>query len=169
MSATCSVYIEAPVEKVFAFYQDPRKAWEMTNAGELIDVKMTEEGVGTYYSWGMRLLPGLRWEGFGVFTEFVPNKRITDRSSESFIGTWTYTFEPEGSGTRVTAQRHPVSSRALRPIDRLIDRVFRQHAEKREFTTLKALLETSTTSPAASPRAAQRDRHTRSVRRHSGV
>lgn len=151
MSASCSIFIQAPVEEVFDFYRDPRTAWQMTNAGELIDVKMTEDGVGTYYSWGMKLLPGLRWEGFGVYTEVVPNKRITDRSSEAFIGTWTYTFEPEGSGTRLTAQRHPVSSRALRPLDQLIDRVFRQYAERREFEKLKTLLENPAT-PAVSMR-----------------
>ena len=153
MSATCSTHVEAPVEKVFDVYKDPRRAWEISNAGDLVDAKTTEDGVGTYYSWAWHPLPGLHWEGFGVFTEFVPNQRITDRSSSPFVGTWTYTFEPEGSGTRVTAQRHPSSSRLLRSIDRLADR-FRVFVEQREFGTLKALLEqpTAAAAPAASRR-----------------
>ncbi len=145
MSATCSIHIEAPVEKVFDFYKDPRKGvaamWtdQMNERGELLDVKTTDEGVGTYYSWAMKL-PGLRLEGFDVYTEFVPNQRITDRSSRSFVGTWTYTFGPEGSGTRLTHQRHPASSRARRAIDRLMDR-FRVSVERQELEKLKVLLE----------------------------
>ena len=80
MSATCSVYIEAPVEKVFDFCKDPRTAWEMTNAGELIDVFDTRSsfhsiayedefgdyaeedffGYGFTYNWAVELIGGVR-------------------------------------------------------------------------------------------------------------
>lgn len=158
MSATCSIYIDAPVEDVFAFYRDPVKLWslgpdQMRRHGELIDVTTTEEGVGSYYSWAMKL-PGLRMEGFDVFTEFVPNQRITDRSSRSFVGTWTTTFAPVGTGTRVTAQRHPSSSRLWRPVDRLMDR-FRVAVELEEMQSLKALLE-KRTPPATASAASER-------------
>ena len=148
MSATSSIYIEAPVQRVFDFVKDPRKAWAASNAGDLVDVTMTEQGLGSYYSWVWNLPGGLRWEGFQVYTEFVPNQRITDRSSKPFIGTWTTTFASEGSGTRLTAERHPGSSRLLRPLDRLTDRVFRQIVSQRSLDRLKALLE-EPAAPAA--------------------
>lgn len=154
MSARQSIYIDAPVHEVFDLYKDPRRTWalgpdQMVRRGELIDVTMTDDGVGTYYSWAFHL-PGLRLEGFDVFTEFVPNERITDRSSRSFVGTWTATFAPEGTGTRLTQWRHPVATRALRPLDRLFDR-FRRSVGQEELEHIKAELE-KRVAPAA-PRA----------------
>jgi hypothetical protein len=91
-------------------------------------------------------------EGFDVLTEFVPNQRITDRSSRSFVGTWTTTFEPEGSGTRLTEQRQPVSFWPLRPLDRLMDR-FRGKLNQQSLEKVRAELErpeAPTAIPAAS-------------------
>ncbi len=152
MSVKQSIYIDAPVEKVFDFCKDPRKTWsvmpdQMLGGSELADVKMTKDGVGTYYSWTVRLA-GLRVEGFNVFTEFVPNKRITDRSSRSFVGTWTVSFEPEGSGTRLTEWRHPVSFWPLRAFDRLLDG-FRVSLEQQSLEKMKEALEKSAGAAAA--------------------
>jgi Polyketide cyclase / dehydrase and lipid transport len=161
MSLKQSIYIEAPVEKVFDFCKDPRKTWavgpdRMGQMGELLDVKMTEDGVGTYYSWAFNL-SGLRVEGFNVFTEFVPNQRITDRSSRAVVGTWTFTVEPEASGTRLTMWREPVSFWALRPVDQLMDRFFRASLGQQTLEKLKAVLEGTTESatPSASGGGAQ--------------
>ena len=152
MSAEYSIYIEAPVETVFDFLKDPRKQMSVMR-GRLTDVKMTKEGVGTYFSWTMTLF-GLPVKGFDVFTEFVPNQRITDRSSFEPAGTWTYTFESEGSGTRLTMWRHPASFWALRPIDRLLD-LYRASLTRPLLAKVKAELEKST-APAAVPAAAGR-------------
>ena len=155
MSVKQSIYIDAPVEKVFDFCKDPRKTWsampdQVVGGSELVDVTMTAEGVGTYYSWTVTFA-GLPVEGFNVFTEFIPNQRITDRSSRTFVGTWTVTFEPEGSGTRVTQWRHPVPLRLLRPVDRLMDR-FRASLEQQSLEKMKDALE-KPTAPAAAPAA----------------
>lgn len=56
-----------------------------------------------------RKLPGVRYECFGVFTEFVPNKRIVGRWSLAIEESETYTFDTEGSGTRLTIQARPRS------------------------------------------------------------
>lgn len=122
-------------------------------SGAFTDVKMTKEGVGTYFGWKLRLF-GLPLEGFDVFTEFVPNERITDRSSFGLAGTWMYTFEPEGSGTRFTIQRQPESFWALRPLDPLLDR-YRISLTTRMLGKLKAEMEKLTT-PAAVPAPAGR-------------
>ena len=101
-----SIHIEAPVEKVFDFFKDPRNMQGIVASPFAHkDVKVTEEGVGTYYSRASKT-PGLRYEGFDVITEFIPNQRITDRSSAGLPGDWTFLFEPEGSGMQLTAEIH---------------------------------------------------------------
>lgn len=102
----CSIHIEAPVEKVFDFFKDPRNMEGITPGNFAVkDVRMTEEGVGTYYSW-IGKASVLHFEGFDVYSEFVPNKRITDKSSSRLPGDWTFSFEPEGSGMQLTAEVH---------------------------------------------------------------
>ena len=118
-----SIHIEAPVEKVFDFCKDPRYTQELTLAPFAIkDVRMTEEGVGTYYSWASKT-PVLRFEGFDVYTEFIPNQRITDRSSSGLPGDWTFSFEPEGSGMRLTAEVHHRSFWGIPPLRELVEGV----------------------------------------------
>ena len=99
-----SIHIEAPVEKVFDLVKDPRYVPQgATMHFEVTDVNLTEKGVGTYYRWVSKT-PVLHMEGFDVYTEFVPNQRITDRSSSSMAGDITISFEPEGSGTKETIE-----------------------------------------------------------------
>lgn len=155
MSLTQSIHIDAPVEKVYGFYEDPRTAWSVmagavSEKNTLTDVKMTGEGVGTQYDWTVDLW-GLKVRGFNVYTDVVPNRRITDRSSRSLVGTWTTVFEPEGSGTRVTMHHHPVASRALRPVDRAMDRV-RVPLSRQTLEKMKAALE-QPAEPAGEPAA----------------
>ena len=118
-----SIHIEAPVEKVFDFFKDPRNVLGITAAPFAVkDVKLTEEGVGTYYTWASKT-PGLRFEGFDVYTEVIPNQRITDRSSSGIPGDWTFSFEPEGSGMRLTAEVHHRSFWRIPPLRELVEGV----------------------------------------------
>lgn len=124
MSATRSTYIEAPVEKVFDWFRDPRN-WATLNPDaahreELVDAHVTPDGLGTFHAWAIKPLPGVRFECFGVFTEFVPNKRIVDKWSLAIEGSETYTFDAEGSGTRLTIQARRRSFWRLWPLDKLV-------------------------------------------------
>lgn len=135
-----SLHVNAPVEKVFGFVKDPSN-WRLVAPEGIVfkDVVLTEEGVGTHYSWVARIA-GLPVEGFGVFTEFVPNRRIVDRSSRSFEGTWTYSFEPDGPGTRLTVTNESGSLWRLPLLSALMDRAAaRTHAER--ITRIKSLVE----------------------------
>ena len=135
-----SIHIEAPVEKVFDFYKDPRNEQEMIPMPyEVKDVKLTEEGVGSYYSWVTRIA-GLPIEGFNVYTEFVPNQRITDRSSWSLPGEWTASFEPEGSGMQLTLESHHGSFWRMPPLRQLVD-LGQSRASERLLSALKARME----------------------------
>ncbi len=135
-----SIHIEAPVEKVFDFFKDPKTAYEAVATPFAIkDVKMTEEGTGTYYSWASKT-PGLRWEGFDVYTEVIPNQRITDRSSSSSAGDSTLLFEPEGSGTLLTIETHQRSFWQIPPLRELVGLV-QATASDRLLSAVKAKIE----------------------------
>lgn len=152
-----SIYIDAPVGAVFDFWKDPQSLQVlMPGNGTFTELKRTQEGVGTYYSWTMKLF-GIPVKGFDVFTEFIPNQRITDRSSFALAGTWTYTVEPEGSGTRCTIERQPESVWALRLFDPLFDR-YRAGSTKKMLGRLKAELEKPEASAATPGVPAQRSR-----------
>jgi hypothetical protein len=84
------------------------------------DVTLTKEGVGTHYSWTVKMR-GIPLKGFDVFTEFVPNERIVEKSSSAFVGTWEYMFAPEGSGTRLTMEHLQRSLWAVPPLRNLVD------------------------------------------------
>ncbi|HEX6485297.1 MAG TPA: SRPBCC family protein [Nocardioidaceae bacterium] len=99
-----SIYIEAPVETVFDHFMDPRKDIDLMPIDtEVLEFKLTEEGIGTYTSYRSKIA-GIPFEMFDVVTDMVRNKRITSKSSSAMEGTWTYTFEPEGKGTRLTME-----------------------------------------------------------------
>jgi uncharacterized protein YndB with AHSA1/START domain len=135
-----SIHIEAPVEKVFDHVKDPRYMPEgVTTPFEITDVKLTGEGVGTYYRWVSKT-PVLRFEGFDVYTEFVPNQRITDRSSSSVAGDTTISFEPEGSGTKLTMESHPRSFWRFLPLRELTD-VVKGTMGERLLSAVKAEME----------------------------
>jgi hypothetical protein len=135
-----SFHVEAPVTDVFGFFRDPNRWAELTPEGvQFKDVRLTEEGVGTCYAWTGKIA-GVSIEGFNVFTECVPNRRIVDRSSSRLEGTWTYCFDADGSGTRVTVKNQVQSLWRLPVVEQLLDRVTAATHEPR-FARLKAMLE----------------------------
>ena len=140
MAYRLSIHIEAPVEKVFGLFRDPGSWRSIAPEGiEFKDVRLTQEGLGTHYSWVAKIA-GFSLEGFDVFTEFIPNQRITDRSSSSLEGTWTYLFEPDGSGTMLTVENRVRSFWRIQPLARLLDRVAAKTHEPR-FAKMKEMLE----------------------------
>ena len=135
-----SIHIDAPVTKVFDFFRDPNNwAGEAARGVSFQDVRLTQEGMGTHYTWVVKIA-GISLEGFDVFTEFIPNQRITDRSSSSLEGTWTYSFESDGSGTKLTVTNQLGSFWRLPILERLLDRITAKTHEP-VFKRLKAVLE----------------------------
>jgi hypothetical protein len=120
VTATLDVHIEAPVEAVFEFFRDPSNWQEAGRGVAFCDVHVAREGTGTFYTWHTRVA-GVPVEGFNVFTEFDPNRRIVDRSSLSLEGTWTYSFAPEGTGTRVSLQNRSGRLWRLPLLERIVD------------------------------------------------
>ncbi len=96
--------------------------------------------MGTYYR-VILPIPGVRIKALGVFTEFIPNQRITDTSSLSLAGTLTFSFEPEGSGMKLTMESHPRSFWRIPPLKELAQWVMLKR-HKRYMSALKATMET---------------------------
>jgi len=103
---TDSIYIEAPVEKVFDYYKDPAHweeiapAWlhtEYTNITRKPQVKGT-----TFDTYGK--VPGLPpMRGSAEFVDAEPNRRLVLRGDTGFgMETTTFLFEPAGSGMVLT-------------------------------------------------------------------
>ena len=135
-----SFHIAAPVPSVFAFFRDPRNFTAVAPAEiAFSDFVLTERGVGTSYQWETTIA-GVRLRGSDVYTEFVPDQRITDRSSSALEGTWTYTFEPDGSGTRLSVENCSRSVWNLPPLRQLLDLVAARTHRPR-FQQMKATLE----------------------------
>lgn len=136
-----SIHIEAPVETVFDSFKDPAKFWDLTPFDSQLDeVKVTKEGVGTYTSWHARMY-GVPIQGFSVFTNVIPDKHITERSSNPLVGTWDYDFQSEGSGTKLTAEHHSESFWRLPPLRNVID-LFTERASATFMARVKDAIET---------------------------
>ena len=99
---TKNVHVDAPVEKVFEYVEDPVHvfgAMPSREHFELRRVTMAPEGIGTTYEWVGHEL-GLRLYGTNTREQYVPNRRIVDSAAAGPV--WTWTLEPEGTGTILT-------------------------------------------------------------------
>ncbi len=135
-----SMFIGAPVSKVFDFFRDPSNFAEAVPGQiEFTDVVLTEDGVGTYYRWSTTVA-GIRVKGSDVYTEFASDRRITDRSSNALEGTWTYTFEPEGTGTILTVESSSRGVWNVPPLRQLLD-LAAAKTHRPRFERIKAMLE----------------------------
>jgi carbon monoxide dehydrogenase subunit G len=97
-----SIIINAPVEKVFSYMDDPMSNLEWLPG--MIDVKhvvQTPNKVGTHFRWTYKMA-GIRFKGETTTTEYVLNKRVVTQSKGGISSTWTFTYEPQEEGTKLT-------------------------------------------------------------------
>lgn len=155
LAVSWTVTINAPVEQVFSYMRDPNNLFHGLAGGnpdfEFSDVKVTPEDVGTTARVEVHL-PGLKHLGPTgkvsiEITEVVPNRRIVVKSFMSkgrmfkFDGTWTWTFEPENGGTKLTVEYAELANWPVYVFDRLTEK--RQSSEMNVWlagikTTLEA-------------------------------
>jgi uncharacterized membrane protein len=94
-----SITINAPVEKVFAYIEDPMNQLEYLPS--IVEVKdVTGQGVGAHYRWAYKMT-GLRFEGETTMTEYVSNERIVVQTKGGIASTWSWTFTSGDGGTEV--------------------------------------------------------------------
>ena len=139
MQSTC--HIEAPVEKVFDYFLHPTKLADLMPPVQIRELKETDGGTGTYTSYRTRVA-GIPFDNFSVYTDVVPNRHITEKSSSSIVGTWDYDFEPEGNGTKLTMRHHSRSVWGLPPLSNLGD-VVSSRLNERFMQRAKARIESA--------------------------
>jgi len=94
-----SITVNAPVEKVFVYVEDPTNQLEYLPS--IVEVKdMTGQGVGAHYRWAYKMA-GLRFEGESTLQEHIPNERIVVETKGGIVSTWSWTFTPKDGGTQV--------------------------------------------------------------------
>ncbi len=89
-----TITINAPVEKVFKFMNEPTNLSEIWPSFiEVKDVKRLPNGGNSFrYVYKMT---GMRLEGTSEDIEFVSNQRVVTKSKGSVGATQIYTFQPE--------------------------------------------------------------------------
>jgi hypothetical protein len=100
-----NVHIDAPVEKVFDYVQDPHHFFEAFDEEwrrhmALAEVTLTPEGVGSTVRMMGRMFFLFHMEWVLTREEYVSNERIVDRANTG--GVFTYTFEPDETGTTLS-------------------------------------------------------------------
>ena len=94
-----SITVNAPVEKVFAYVENPMNQLEYLPS--IVEVKdVTGQGVGAHYRWAYKMT-GLRFEGESTLNEYIPNERMVVETKGGIVSTWSWTFTPEDGGTKV--------------------------------------------------------------------
>lgn len=96
-----TITINAPVEKVFAFVDEPANLLEVwPSLVEVKDVERLPDGRDNF-CWVYKMA-GVRVEGTSTTVELVPNRRIVSENEGGVSSTITWIFEPEDGGTKVT-------------------------------------------------------------------
>lgn len=98
-----SIFINAPVEKVFEYHTNPVNNPEYwPSFVEAKDIEDAPSG-GKNFSWVYKMA-GIRLEGTSEAIEYVPNKRYVTKSKGGVESAFTYRYEPEGEGTRLSME-----------------------------------------------------------------
>ena len=98
-----SITINAPVEKVFAYVNDPNNLPEIwPSMVEVKEVNQLPEGVGSSYQWVYKMA-GMRFKGTCEVTEYVENQRIVAKDKGGIESTRTTILQPEAGGTKYTS------------------------------------------------------------------
>jgi uncharacterized membrane protein len=96
-----SISIEAPVEKVFGYFDDPTNLPEVwPSLLEVSEVKRLPNG-GSSFRFVYKMA-ALRFEGTSEDVDYIPNELTITESKGGIDSTITLTYRPEGEGTRLT-------------------------------------------------------------------
>jgi carbon monoxide dehydrogenase subunit G len=96
-----SITINAPVEKVFSYIDEPTNLPEIwPSMVEVKDVQRLPNG-GTSFRYKYKLA-GILLEGTSEDTEYVANQRMVNKTKGGIEGTTIFMFQPEAGGTKVT-------------------------------------------------------------------
>lgn len=139
---TGTITINAPVEKVFQYWEDPTNRPEVWPS--LVEVKEVQPlpNGGTRFRWVYKMA-GVLLKGTTDTTEYVVNQRLVWVSEGGIDSKFTWTFQPENGGTRVAVQVEYAVPVPV--IGKLAERLIIKQNEREAETllaNLKAVMET---------------------------
>lgn len=137
-----SILIEAPVEKVFAYYSEPENLPEVwPSLLEVKEVERTPEGWARKFKWVYKMA-GMRFEGSTENSEYDKNERTVAVSKGGIESTIDTTYEDQGGKTLL---RDRVTYRVPVPLIGRVAERFLARTNEHEVETihknLKARLE----------------------------
>lgn len=101
-TTSANLTINAPVEEVFKFAASPKNTpMFVPNLAENTGFSTEETSAGQTWNWRFNML-GVDLTGTAETIAVEPNKRWNFKSSGGAESEWTYTYEPDGDGTKVT-------------------------------------------------------------------
>jgi len=103
IKVTRSILINAPVEKVFAFMDDPCNLPEVWPSMVETHVKGPSPAGGQDFEWEYKMA-GLRIKGESEVVERIPDRKIVTRSVKGIESNFVWSYEPEDGGTRLTVE-----------------------------------------------------------------
>lgn len=96
-----SIDINAPVDAVFSFFEDPINLLEIwPSLIDVKDIKKLPNGQVSDWQWEYKMA-GMHFDGKGEVTEFVPNQRLITKAKGGIESTHMYTFKAKGDGTKL--------------------------------------------------------------------
>lgn len=136
-----SIFINAPLEKVFNFMAEPSNVLEIwPGLLEINNVQPLPNG-GTCYDWAYKMA-GVRFTGQTETTEFIKDQRIVTRSEGGIPNTGVWTYQPEDGGTRLTvAVEYTVPSSLLGRLAEPVIHQMNEHEGDVILANLKARME----------------------------
>jgi uncharacterized membrane protein len=94
-----SILIDAPLERVFAYYAEPENMPEIwPSLLEVKDVQRDDDGYATHFRWVYKMA-GMRFEGSTVITSFEKNRMYTTEGKGGIESTFETYFEDRGGKT----------------------------------------------------------------------
>ncbi|KKQ77383.1 MAG: Bacterio-opsin linked product [Parcubacteria group bacterium GW2011_GWA1_38_7] len=140
---TSSILINKPIEQVFDFAASPINGPKfIPNLSENTNINPEESGVGQTFDWHFNMF-GLSLNGKAKITEFKkPDKAVIETDGNNKT-TWTYSFDKEGSGTKVTVEiDYELHEDILRKfVDKMVIDKMNQRSADQMMENLKTILE----------------------------
>ena len=131
-----TITINAPVEKVFSYIDEPTNLLEIwPSMVEVKDVQRLPKG-GTSFRFVYKMA-GIRFEGTSEDIEYVANERIVTKTKGGIEAIYTWTFQPEDGGTKMTVE---VEWTVPVPVLGKLAEAFIVRQQEREFDLLLANL-----------------------------
>lgn len=94
------IHIDAPVEKVFEFANDPENLLEIWPSIMKVENIVGSKTKGRDYDWEYKMA-GMPFHGHTETTEFVPNEHVVAENKEGIPSKFIWDYRPENGGTHL--------------------------------------------------------------------